>query len=130
MHPENSEEELERLLKDAEEVLQAFSLTYRINLLCSADTGFSSSKTYDLEVWFPGAQRWVEISSCSNFKDFQARRAKIRFKDSKTGKNTFLHTINGSGVAAGRLLAALLEYHQTSEGQIDWETIDKSLSIF
>ena len=127
--PENSETELENLTLNAESILQKLGLTYRKIVLCSGDIGFSSSKTYDLEIWMPGAKRWLEISSCSNFKDFQARRAKIRYKNKKTGKNEFVHTLNGSGVAAGRLIAALLEYHQTKDGTIDWDSIYKKLLI-
>ena len=126
--PEESPDELEKLLRDAEDILKKFSLTYRIMLLCSQDTGFSSAKTYDLEIWFPGSQRWVEISSCSNFKDFQSRRAKIRYKETSTGKNHLVHTLNGSGVAAGRLVAAFLEYYQTPQGEIKWDEIDQIIS--
>ena len=125
--PENSEREWLALTADAENILQRLGFTYRVVKLCSGDIGFSAAITYDLEVYMPGLKRWLEISSCSNFKDFQARRAKIRYKNPETGKNEFVHTINGSGVAAGRLLAALLEYHQTPEGQIDWESIDEKL---
>jgi len=121
--PDESQQEHEKLTADAEQILQKLGLTYRVLLLCSGDTSFSSSKTYDLEVWMPGANRWVEISSCSNFVDFQARRAKIRYKDQSSGKNLYLHTLNGSGVAAGRLIAALLEYHQLSDGTVDFEKI-------
>ena len=123
--PEESDNELKKLLEDVENILKKFSLTYRIMLLCSAEVGFSSSKTYDFEVWFPGSKRWIEISSCSNFIDFQSRRAKIRFKDTLTGKNKLVHTLNGSGVAAGRLVAALLEYHQNEDGKINWDAIQK-----
>jgi len=121
--PENSREEFEKLTADAEDILKKFQLHYRKMLLCSTDTSFSSAKTYDLEVWLPGLNRWMEISSCSNFRDFQARRAKIRYKNTSTGKNEFVHTINGSGVALGRLIAALLEYYQTKDGNVDWEKI-------
>ncbi|MDH4200231.1 MAG: serine--tRNA ligase [Spirochaetia bacterium] len=121
--PEKSSEELEKLTSDAEDILKKFHLCYRKVLLCAGDTSFSSAKTYDLEVWLPGMQRWMEISSCSNFRDFQARRAKIRYKNSTTGKNEFVHTLNGSGVALGRLIAALLEYYQTADGQINWDQL-------
>ncbi len=124
--PQESSIELEKLLANAESILEKLCLTYRIILLCSGDTGFSASKTYDLEVWMPGSKRWLEVSSCSNFKDFQARRAKIRYKEN-TGKNEIVHTLNGSGVAAGRLIAALLEYHQTPEGSINWKSLNASL---
>ncbi|MBL8032130.1 MAG: serine--tRNA ligase [Leptospiraceae bacterium] len=126
--PEDSEKEWLALTADAERILQKLGLTYRVVSLCSGDMGFTSSITYDLEVWMPGLNRWLEISSCSNFKDFQARRAKIRMKNATTGKNEYLHTINGSGVAAGRLIAALLEYHQTAEGGIDWPAIEAKLN--
>lgn len=124
--PEESEKEWISLTHDAERVLQKLGLTYRVLSLCSGDMGFTSSITYDLEIWMPGLNRWLEISSCSNFKDFQARRAKIRYKN-EAGKNEYVHTINGSGVAAGRLVAALLEYHQTPFGKVDWQAIDALL---
>ena len=127
--PEESNTELEKLLADVEVILKRFSLTYRILLLCSADTGFSSAKTYDFEVWFPGSQRWIEISSCSTFHDFQSRRAKIRFRDTSTGKNRLVHTLNASGVATGRLIAALLEYYQTEEGEINWGAIEEKMQL-
>lgn len=127
--PEQSAAEWESLTSDAEDVLKKLNLTYRKLMLCSGDTGFSSAITIDLEVYMPGLKRWVEISSCSNFKDFQARRAKIRYKNKETGKNEFVHTINGSGVAAGRLIAALLEYHQNADNSINWEAIDTLVRI-
>lgn len=127
VRPEDSEREWLRLTADAENILKGLGLTYRVVALCSGDIGFTSSITYDLEIWMPGLKRWLEISSCSNFKDFQARRAKIRYKNA-AGKNEYLHTINGSGVAAGRLVAALLEYHQTADGNIDWAAIEKKLA--
>lgn len=125
---EDSEVEWKKLTADAERVLQKLGLAYRVIALCSGDMGFTSSITYDLEIWMPGLKRWLEISSCSNFKDFQARRAKIRYKNPETGKNEYVHTINGSGVAAGRLIAALLEYHQMPDGNIDWAAIDAKLT--
>lgn len=128
VRPEDSEREWQKLTADAEQVLQRLGLTYRVLSLCSGDMGFTSSITYDLEVWMPGLNRWLEISSCSNFKDFQARRAKIRYKNNETGKNEHVHTINGSGVAAGRLIAALLEYNQTADGKVDWQAIDARLA--
>ncbi len=127
VRPEESEKEWISLTNDAERVLQKLGLTYRVLSLCSGDMGFTSSITYDLEVYMPGLGRWLEISSCSNFKDFQARRAKIRYKN-EAGKNEYVHTINGSGVAAGRLIAALLEYHQTPYGKVDWAAIEAKLS--
>jgi seryl-tRNA synthetase len=122
--PEESEKEWLALTADAENILQKLGLTYRVVALCAGDIGFTSSITYDLEVYMPGLKRWLEISSCSNFKDFQARRAKIRYKNTQTGKNEYLHTVNGSGVAAGRLVAALLEYHQMADGGVDWPAIE------
>lgn len=128
VRPQDSETEWQKLTADAEEILKRLGLTYRVLSLCSGDMGFTSSITYDLEVWMPGLERWLEISSCSNFKDFQARRAKIRYKNAETGKNEYVHTINGSGVAAGRLVAALLEYNQTPDGKVDWTAIDARLA--
>jgi seryl-tRNA synthetase len=124
--PEQSQELHEKLTADAEAILKKLNLVYRVQLLCSGDTSSASSKTYDLEVWFPGLKRWVEISSCSNFLEYQARRAKIRYKNGE-GKNEYLHTLNGSGVAAGRLLAALMEYHQKDD-DIDFESIENLLT--
>lgn len=116
--PEDSYEELETLTNDAEEVLKELGLPYRVSLLCSGDLGFSSAKTYDLEVWLPSYQRYVEISSCSNFEDFQARRADIRFRDGAKGKPQFVHTLNGSGIAVGRTVAAILENYQQEDGSV------------
>ena len=123
--PEDSEKELESLVADVKAILDIFRVTYRVVLLCSGDTGFSASKTLDLEVWFPGSCRWVEMSSCSSFKSFQARRAKIRYKDPKTKKNEFVHTLNGSGLPSGRLIASLLEYYQDSKRNILFDKIDE-----
>ncbi len=116
-HPDTSYEELELLTRDAELVLEKLNLPYRRVLLCSGDMGFSSAKTYDLEVWLPGQNAYREISSCSNFEDFQARRAKIRFKD-HDGKNRFVHTLNGSGLAVGRTVVAILENYQQADGSV------------
>ena len=116
VHPEDSEKELDTLTKDAESILINLNLPYRKVILCSGDTGFASSKTFDLEVWFPSQDTYREISSCSNFKDFQSRRMKIRIKQSK--ENIFCHTINGSGLAVGRTLAAILENNQTEKGTV------------
>lgn len=116
--PENSAEELESLTKDAERVLQGLGLPYRVVALCSGDIGFSSAKTYDIEVWMPSYNRYVEISSCSNFLDYQARRAGIRFKNSTKDKAQFVHTLNGSGVAVGRTVAAIMENYQNADGSI------------
>jgi seryl-tRNA synthetase len=118
VEPETSLDELEKLTANAEEVLKKLNLHYRLLLLCSGDTSASSTKTYDLEVWMPGLNRYVEISSCSNFLDYQARRAKIRYKKDAATKPTFVHTLNGSGLAAGRTLAAIMENYQTADGQI------------
>ena len=116
VHPEDSEKELDTLTKDAESILINLNLPYRKVILCSGDTGFASSKTFDLEVWFPSQDTYREISSCSNFKDFQSRRMKIKIKQSK--ENIFCHTINGSGLAVGRTLAAILENNQTEKGTV------------
>ena len=116
--PINSPEEHEKLTADAEKILQKLGLPYRVVSLCTGDLGFSSAKTYDLEVWFPSEGKYREISSCSNFGDFQARRANIRFKKAG-GKPEFVHTLNGSGVAVGRAFAAILENYQTEDGHID-----------
>jgi len=116
-NPENSFEELEKLTNDAERVLQLLGLPYRVVCLCSGDLGFSSAKTYDIEVWMPSYNRYVEISSCSNFVDFQARRAAIRFKE-QGGKAQLVHTLNGSGVAVGRTVAAILENYQNPDGSV------------
>lgn len=115
--PEDSFDELEKLTADAESILQKLGLHYRVVLLCSGDLSFSSAKTYDLEVWMPARDGYVEISSCSNFVDFQARRAKIKYK-SKEGKKNFLHTLNGSGLAVGRTVAAVMENYQQEDGRI------------
>ncbi|MCP4216548.1 MAG: serine--tRNA ligase [bacterium] len=115
--PETSKEEHEKLTANAETILQKLGLHYRVVLLCSGDTSFSSSKTYDIEVWMPERNGYMEISSCSNFSDFQARRAKVKYK-SKEGKKLFLHTINGSGLAVGRTIAAIMENYQTKDGKI------------
>lgn len=113
-----SEQAHEELTNHAENILKKLKLPYRKVLLCSGDTGFSSTKTYDLEVWLPGQDKFREISSCSNFKDFQARRLKARWRNPETGKPELVHTINGSGLAAGRTLVAILENYQTAEGGI------------
>ncbi len=116
-HPENSYEELEELTKDAEYILQQLGLPYRVVVLCSGDLGFSAAKTYDIEVWIPSQNTYREISSCSNFEEFQARRAGIKFKD-KDGKKRFVHTLNGSGLAIGRTLLAIIENYQNEDGTI------------
>ncbi len=116
--PEQSYNELESLTQDAETVLQLLGLPYRVMLLCSGDMGFSSAKTYDIEVWMPSYNRYLEISSCSNFEDFQARRANIRFKNDIKDKAQLVHTLNGSGVAIGRTVAAILENYQNPDGSV------------
>ena len=116
--PENSMAELESLVKDASSVLEKLGLAFRVSLLCAGDTGFSSSKTYDLEVWMAGEGLYREISSCSNFKDFQARRMNIKMKCADGKKRVFAHTLNGSGVAVGRTFAAILENYQQEDGSV------------
>lgn len=116
--PEDSFDELEALTADAEEVLKSLKLPYRVVRLCSGDLGFSSSMTYDIEVWMPSYGRYVEISSCSNCTDFQARRANIRFRPADGGKPQFVHTLNGSGLAVGRTVAAVLENYQQADGSV------------
>ncbi|MCW7457489.1 serine--tRNA ligase [Leptospira bandrabouensis] len=115
VEPETSQAEHEKMLQDAESILQKLKLPYRVMLLCSKDMSSASSKTYDIEVWMPGLGRFMEISSVSNFKDYQARRGKIRYK-SKEGKNLLVHTLNGSGLAIGRTLAAVIENYQSADG--------------
>jgi seryl-tRNA synthetase len=116
--PESSYDELEKLLSNAEEVLKRLKLPYRVVNLCSGDLGFSASKTYDIEVWLPGQNTFKEISSCSNFEDFQARRAKIRYRIAGKNKTEFVHTLNGSGLAVGRTLVAILENYQHADGSV------------
>jgi seryl-tRNA synthetase len=116
--PESSAEQLELLTTQAEKILQMLELPYRVVRLASGDTGFASAHTYDLEVFAPGVGKWLEVSSCSNFTDFQARRANIRYKPSDGGKPRFVHTLNGSGVAFPRIIAAILEHHQQPDGTV------------
>ena len=116
--PEDSYDELEKLTRDAEHVLQLLKLPYRVVKICVGDLGFTAAKKYDIEVWMPSYNRFVEISSCSNFEDFQARRANIKFKDSPKDKARFVHTLNGSGVAIGRTVAAILENYQNADGTV------------
>jgi seryl-tRNA synthetase len=115
--PEKSYDELEALTSDGERILQLLGLHYRVVELCTGDLGFGSAKTYDIEVWSPGQNGFVEVSSCSDFEEFQARRMQLRFKD-RDGKNRFCHTLNGSGLALPRLFAALIESYQQSDGSI------------
>jgi seryl-tRNA synthetase len=117
-HPDSSYDQLELLLGHAETILQRLNLPYRVVTLCSGDLGFSAAKTYDIEVWLPGQSAYREISSCSNFEDFQARRANIRFQPAKGKKKEFVHTLNGSGLAVGRTLVAIIENFQQQDGSI------------
>lgn len=127
VEPETSMDELEKLTANAEEVLKRLNLHYRVVLLCSGDTSAASAKTYDIEVWMPGLDRYVEISSCSNFLDYQARRARIRYRKTKGEKPVLVHTLNGSGLAAGRTLAAVMENYQREDGTFD---IPKVLKLY
>lgn len=123
VHPEKSYEALEELTRHAETVLQKLELPYRVMVLCTADIGFAAAKTYDLEVWLPGQNRYREISSCSNTEAFQARRMKARFRDPKTNKPELVHTLNGSALAVGRTLIAIMENYQDEQGQIHIPTV-------
>jgi seryl-tRNA synthetase len=125
--PENSYQELESLTADAEAILQELELPYRVVILSTGDLGFSAAKTYDLEVWLPSFSTYREISSCSNFEDFQARRANIRFRRSPKEKPEFVHTLNGSGLAIGRTVSAILENYQQKDGRI---LVPKALQPF
>jgi seryl-tRNA synthetase len=118
VRPESSFDELEKLLKDAEEVLQLLELPYRIIMLATGDISFAAAKCYDIELYAPGTDAYLEVSSCSNFTDFQARRANIRYRDKKTGKLSHVHTLNGSGVALARLVVAILENYQEKDGSV------------
>ena len=118
VHPEKSFEALDELTANAETVLQRLELPYRVMNLCTGDIGFSSCKTYDLEVWLPGQGKYREISSCSNFRDFQARRMQARWRNPETRKPELVHTINGSGLAVGRTLVAILENYQQADGSV------------
>ncbi|MFN2266845.1 MAG: serine--tRNA ligase [Desulfonatronovibrio sp.] len=117
-HPEKSYEQLESLLSHAEKILQLLGLHYRVVILCAGDLGFGSAKTYDIEVWLPGQEKYREISSCSNFEDFQARRGDIKFKPKQGKKPLFVHTLNGSGLAVGRTMVAILENYQQEDGSV------------
>jgi seryl-tRNA synthetase len=118
VRPENSYDELEKLVKDAEDILQALRIPYRIIMLCTGDLSFAATKCYDIETWSPAENKWLESSSCSNFENFQARRANIRFRNKETKKPEFVHTLNGSGLATSRLMVSLLENYQTPEGKV------------
>jgi seryl-tRNA synthetase len=117
--PESSLEELERLLGHAEKVVQSLGLAYRVKLLAAGDTGFASAKTYDIEAWAPGVGQWLEISSCSTFVDFQARRGSIRYRPAGGGKPRLVHTLNGSALAFARTIACVLETHQRPDGTVE-----------
>ncbi len=119
VEPESSYDELENIVNDAEDVLQALKIPYRIALLCTGDLSFSASKCYDIETWSPAEKKWLEASSCSNFSDFQARRANIRFRRQSSKKPEFVHTLNGSGLATSRLMVSLIEIYQTAAGEIE-----------
>ncbi len=116
--PETSQQELETLLADAESVVQGLKLPYRIRLLCTGETGFHSSKTYDVETYAPGMDKWLEVSSCSDFKEFQARRAMIKFRREPHLKSEFIHTLNGSGIALPRTMISVLEHYQNADGSV------------
>ncbi len=118
-NPSDSYEQLEKLTSHAEEVLKRLEIPYRVSALCSGDVGFGAAKTYDIEVWLPGQNAFREISSCSNYEDFQARRANIRFKPTGGGKPNFVHTLNGSGLAVGRTLIAIMENYQKEDGSLE-----------
>ena len=116
MQPEKSLDELEGLVKDAEKVLQLLEIPYRVSLLCAGDLSFAGAKCYDLEAYAPGMDRWFEVSSCSAFFDFQARRMNVKFRSKRGGKAQYVHTLNGSGVALARTIICLLENHQQADG--------------
>lgn len=118
VHPDRSYEELELLRADAERLLQLLNLPYRVLLMCTGDMGFTQTKKYDLEVWAAGQQRWLEVSSCSNYESFQARRMNLRFRPVSGGKPEFVHTLNGSGLALPRVVATLIEHYQTPDGRV------------
>ena len=126
VEPQHSNKALESLVSDAENILKLLDIPYRVMLLCSSDTGFAASKTYDIEVWLPHSKEYREISSCSNMKDFQARRMKAKFKNSLIGSNSFLHTLNGSGLAVGRCLVSVLENYQNQDGSITVPSVLRS----
>ncbi len=118
VEPHTSEDELQRLVSDAEEVAQGLGLAYRLVQLCTGDLGFNSAKSYDLEIWAPGCQEWLEVSSCSNCTDFQSRRANIRYRPQEGGRPQFLHTLNGSGLALPRVMIAVMETYQQRDGSV------------
>jgi seryl-tRNA synthetase len=116
--PDSSDGELEKMVGDAEEVCRRLGIPYRVLQLCSGDLGFAATKSYDIEVWAPGCGEWLEVSSCSNCSDFQARRANIRFRTQSGARPQFVHTLNGSGLALPRMLIALLENYQQPDGSV------------
>jgi seryl-tRNA synthetase len=118
VEPDTSNNELEKLTHDAEEICQELGLTYRIRLLCTGDIGFASTKSYDVDVWAPGCEEWLEVSSCSNCGDFQARRANIRYRPAPDAKPQYVHTLNGSGLALPRIMIAVIENYQQADGTI------------
>lgn len=130
VRPETSYDELESLVKDACEILEALNIHYRVVALCSGDLGFSAAKCYDIEIWAPGEKRWLEVSSCSNFEAYQARRANIRYRRKETGKPDFVHTLNGSGLATPRLLVAMMETYQNDDGTISIPDVLKKYTGF
>ena len=130
VRPEDSYQALEQLTGHAETVLQRLELPYRVMALCTGDIGFSAAKTYDLEVWLPGQGKYREISSCSNFEAFQARRMKARWRNPETGKPELVHTLNGSGLAVGRTLVAVLENYQQADGSIEVPEVLRSYTGF
>jgi seryl-tRNA synthetase len=118
VHPDRSFDELESLRADAEALLRKLEIPYRVLLMCGGELGFTPAKKYDLEVWAAGQKRWLEVSSCSNFEAFQARRAHIRFRSRESGKTELVHTLNGSGLAVPRVLAALIENNLGADGRV------------
>ena len=117
-NPDTSNDELEKMVSDAEDVLKGLGIPYRVMLLCAGDMGLSSSKTYDLEFWSPAQERFIEISSCSNCRDYQARRANMRFRREPSAPTEYVHTLNGSGLAVGRTMVAILENFQQADGSV------------
>jgi seryl-tRNA synthetase len=116
--PETSYEELEKMVNNAEEVCQKLGLPYRVSQLCTGDLGFASNKSYDINVWAPGVEEWLEVSSCSNCTDFQARRANIRYRPTPDSRPRFVHTLNGSGLALPRIMISIMENYQQADGSI------------
>jgi len=130
VEPNSSFEELESLLKDAEQVCVELNIPHRVLELCTGDLGFAAAKSYDVEMWGAGTQEWLEVSSCSNCTDFQSRRAAIRYKDSRESRPRLLHTLNGSGLAVPRVMIAIFENYQTADGSIEVPEVLKSYAGF